>query len=375
MRVALVTEDLNQYGGAERVVEALHQAFPDAPIYTSLYEPRALPARFRDWDIRTSFMQRIPFNHRLHRALLLLYPAAYESFDLSGYDVVLSISSRFANGVVTPPGTLHINYCLTPMRFAWSYAEYVERERMGRATRAVLPGAVHYLRLWDVAASQRVDRFVGISSVVRDRIQKYYRREADVLFPPVDAEQITLGPGGNDHFLVVSRLVPYKRIDLAVAACSRLGAKLTVMGDGRDRGRLAAAAGPTVRFAGRLSDSEVRSAMGHARGFLFPGYEDFGITPLEAMAAGTPVIAFRAGGALDTVVDGVTGRLFQPQTVDALVDELSAFDPSSFNREEIRAHALRFDVQAFKSQMATYVDSAWAEFQGGQFAHRAAASV
>jgi glycosyltransferase involved in cell wall biosynthesis len=375
MRLAIVTEDLNQYGGAERVVKALHETFPTAPIYTSLYEPKALPNEFRTYDIRTSFLQRIPLNHRLHRALLLLYPMAYESFDLSEFDVVVSVSSRFANGVVTPPSTLHINYCLTPMRFAWSYGEYVERERMGKAIRTVLPFAIHYLRMWDFAASQRVDRFVGISSVVRERIQKYYRRDADVLFPPVDAEDIPLGSASDGSFLVVSRLVPYKRIDLAVAACSKLGTPLTVIGAGRDQSRLERAAGPTVRFAGRLSDAETRAAMGRAGALLFPGYEDFGITPVEAMAAGTPVIAYRAGGALDTVVPGETGEMFAPQTIDALADQIAHFNPARYDPDRIRAHALKFDVQLFRDQMAAYVEKAWSHSQTGAFAPHDVASV
>lgn len=375
MRLAIVTEDLSQYGGAERVLQVLHETFPEAPVYASLYEPSALPPLFRKWDIRTSFLQRIPLSHRLHRALLLLYPSAYESFDLSSYDVVLSTSSRFANGVLTPPGTLHINYCLTPMRFAWNYGEYVDRENLGVAARSVLPAAMHYLRLWDVAASQRVDKFIAISSVVQARIKKYYRRDAELLFPPVDAEEIPLGTGGGDEFLVVSRLVPYKRIDLAVAACSQLGVKLTVSGDGRHRAQLAAKAGPSVRFTGHVSDAERALALGRCSAFLFPGSEDFGIAPVEAMAAGTPVVAFGAGGALDTVVDGVTGKLFQPQTVEALAAQLVDLRPSEFHREQIRDHALRFDRKCFKEHIAQYVGQAWSEFQRGTFARPVTASL
>ena len=358
MRLAIVHDYLNQYGGAERVLEALHEVFPDAPVYTSLYEPSALPGHLRTWDIRTSFLQRIPLSHRYHRALLLLYPAAFESFDLSGYDIVLSISSAWAKGVITPPNTIHVNYCLTPMRFAWNYSEYVERERIGSAARAVLPVATHYLRLWDVATAQRVDRFVAISSVVRSRIQKYYRREADLIYPPVDAEQIPLGTGDGEDFLVVSRLVPYKRIDLAVAACSRIGAPLTIMGDGRDRAELAAKAGPTVRFLGHVSDAERSGALGRCKAFLFPGEEDFGIAPVEAMAAGRPVIAYGGGGALDTVVDGVTGQLFAPQTVDALAERLTTFDASRYRPEAIRGHALQFARSRFQRAIKQYLEEA-----------------
>lgn len=363
MRVAIVHDYLNQFGGAERVLEVLHETFPDAPIYTSIYEPSKVPAAYRQWDIRPSFLQRIPFGHRFHRALLLLYPAAFESFDLSEYDVVLSVSSAWSKGVVTGPDTLHVCYCLTPMRWVWAYHEYVEREQIGRLARSLLPGAIHYLRLWDVATAQRVDRFMGISSAVVSRIRKYYRREADLLFPPVDAERIRLGPGDGNDYLVVSRLIPYKRIDLAVAACSRLGEGLTIIGDGRYRSRLEAAAGPTVTFRGYAPDAEARAAMGKCKAFLFPGEEDFGITPVEAMAAGRPVVAFAGGGALDTVVDGVTGRLFSPQTADALAAELAAFDPSVYDPEAIRAHALQFDRTRFQKSMRAYVDRAWQDFQ------------
>ncbi|MBI4214157.1 MAG: glycosyltransferase [Chloroflexi bacterium] len=376
MRLAIVHDYLNQYGGAERVLEALHEIFPDAPVYTSLYEPGALPESFKAWDIRTSFLQRIPLSHRYHRALLLLYPAAFESFDLSSYDVVLSMSSAWAKGVVTPPGTAHVNYCLTPMRFAWNYAEYVEREKIGRAARAMLPAAMHYLRMWDVTTAQRVDRFVAISSAVQARIRKYYRREADLLFPPVDAEQIPLGTGGGEEFLVVSRLVPYKRIDLAVAACSRIGAPLTVMGDGRDRAELAAKAGPTVRFVGQASDAERAAALGRCRAFLFPGEEDFGIAPVEAMAAGRPVIAYRGGGALDTVIEGVTGELFGPQTVDALADRLLNFDPSTYDSDAIRNHALQFGRSHFQRAISEYLHEAQdSARERGVFAHPVAPSV
>lgn len=376
MRLAIVHDYLNQYGGAERVLEVLHELFPDAPVYTSLYEPSELPASYRTWDIRTSFLQRIPASHRFHRALLLLYPAAFESFDLSEYEVVLSVSSAWSKGVVTGPETLHICYCLTPMRWVWGYREYVEREQIGRVARVLLPVAMQYLRLWDVSNSQRVDRFLGISSAVGARIKKYYRREAEVLHPPVEAERIPLGTGGGTDFLVVSRLIPYKRIDLAVAACSRLGANLTVIGDGRHRSRLAAQAGPTVTFLGHVPDADRNAAMGKCKAFLFPGEEDFGITPVEAMAAGRPVVAYAGGGALDTVVDGVTGHLFREQTVEALAAQLTAFESARFDPVAIRNHALRFGREPFQVAMKAYVDRVWAEFKAGEwFAHPEAASV
>src|SRR5581483_10026089 len=203
-RVALVHDYLNQYGGAERVIEALHELFPEAPVFTSLYDPAAMPARYRTWDIRTSFLQRIPAARRFHRSLLLLYPMAFEAFDLRQFDVVISNSSAWAKSVITGPATTHICYCLTPMRWAWNYAEYGEREGLGKATRAVLPAAIHYLRLWDVATAKRVDRFVGISRAVVARIGKYYGRAADLIPPPVDVADAELSTSHSDQFLVVS---------------------------------------------------------------------------------------------------------------------------------------------------------------------------
>ncbi len=365
MRVALVHDYLNQYGGAERVIEALHEIYPDAPVFTSLFDPAAMPARFRTWDIRTSFLQRIPASRRFHRSLLLLYPTAFESFDLSSFDVVISVSSAWAKAVVTPPQTLHVCYCLTPMRWAWSYAEYVERERLGKLARGLLPAAIHYLRTWDAVTANRVDRFIGISRAVVDRIRKYYRREADLIVPPVAARSIPVrdqAPDRNESdYLVVSRLIPYKRIDLPVAACTRLGLPLTVVGEGRDRARLQGLAGPTVRFTGRVSDEQMHEYLAACRAFVFPGEEDFGIAPVEAMAAGRPVIAYAGGGALDTVLDGRTGRLFSPQTVDALSDVLERFDPDAFDPRMIHEHATSFDTASFQDAFAAYVERALGE--------------
>ncbi|HEY3117364.1 MAG TPA: glycosyltransferase [Chloroflexota bacterium] len=368
MRLALVHDYLNQYGGAERVLEVLHDLYPQSPIYTSIYDPSSMPDSYRTWDIRTSFMQRIPFALRLglrfQQSLLLLYPAAFESFDFSDYDVVLSVSSAWAKGVKTRPGTLNICYCLAPMRFAWNYQSYADREQLPGPIRKALPAAMAYLRRWDYANSQKVNRLIGISSTVVKRIGDCYQRSADLIFPPVETEAISLGSGPGDGYLVLSRLVPYKRIDLAVAACSRLGLPLTVIGDGRERAPLEAIAGPTVRFLGRVSDAEAREALGRCRAFLFPGEEDFGITPVEAMAAGRPVVAYASGGALDTVREGETGQLFHPQTVDALAAQLAVFDPGQFDSSKLRAHAERFSREHFQEAIAAYVDTAWQAHQG-----------
>lgn len=361
MKVALVHDYLNQYGGAERVLEELHRLFPDAPIYTSIYDPSRMPPAYRTWDIRTSFLQRLPLIKSHHQPFLLLYPLAFESFDLSAYDVVLSNSSAFAKGVITPPRTLHICYCLTPMRWAWSYREYVDRERIGAAPRLLLPVAINYLRIWDALSSNRVDRFVAISRAVAARVEKHYRRPAEIVYPPVDTSAFQPVAAPDDYYLVVSRLIPYKRIDLVIDAFTRLGKRLLVVGDGRDRVALERRAGPNVEFLGRLPDAELGSLYARCRALVFPGEEDFGIVPVEAQAAGRPVIAYAAGGALDTVVDGVTGVYFHRQTPEDLIDAVRRLEALDFDPRVIRSNALRFDRAVFQAQIQEIVARAWEE--------------
>ncbi|MDQ3811887.1 MAG: glycosyltransferase, partial [Chloroflexota bacterium] len=271
-RVALVHDYLNQYGGAERVLEELHALFPDAPVYTSIYWPEKMSPVIRAMDVRTSFMQRLPLVTRNHQPFLLLYPLAFEGFDLSAYDVVISNSSAFCKGVVTAPSTLHICYCLTPMRWVWNYHAYVERERLSTAARIVLPAAISQLRAWDVATAQNVDRFVAISNSVASRIRKFYRRDALVIYPPVNCDAFSPRPGGpDDYYLVVSRLIPYKRIDLAVDAFTRLGLRLKIVSSGgRDLPSLRSRAGRNVEFVGSVSDAELKELYAGCRGYVFP---------------------------------------------------------------------------------------------------------
>ena len=363
-RIAIVHDYLNQMGGAERVLEVLHEVFPTAPIYTSMYAPALVSPAFGQMEVHTSFMQRLPFATRRHQAFLPFYPAAFEQFDLSGYDVVLSMSSAWSKGVVTPPETCHVCYCLTPMRFAWQSHAYAAQERIPRWAGWLLPHILTWLRTWDVTTAQRVDAFVAISRAVAMRIGKYYRRSATVIHPPVDTQRYAPADSHDDYFLVVSRLVPYKRIDLAVRACTELGLPLKVVGAGRDRARLEAVAGPTVEFLGRLPDATIRELMARCRAFLFPGEEDFGLTPLEAQASGRPVIALARGGALETVVDGVTGRLFPEPTVAALATALTGLRDTDFDARTIRRHAVRFDTSHFKRRLRQFVAERWA-------AHRA----
>ena len=359
MKVALVHDYLNQMGGAERVVMAFHQMFPEAPIYTSIYDPQRVDPAFQEMDIRTSFMQKFPLVTRHHQPYLPFYPFAMESLDLRDYELVLSSSSAFGKGVITRPGTMHICYCHTPMRWCWNYREYVEREQLGGMARRVLPLLITGLRVWDQVSAMRVDHFIANSPVVAERIQKYYRRDAVVIPPPVEVSRFSFDPDieVEDYFLIISRLIPYKRIDLAIEACNRLRLPLVIIGAGRDLERLKRRAGPTIRFLGRLSDQEVLHYYARCRALLFPGEEDFGITPLEAQACGRPVIAYGSGGALASVVEGITGVFFYEQTVDSLATALASFDERRYEPQTIRSHALEFDMPRFHRRILQFIEA------------------
>jgi glycosyltransferase involved in cell wall biosynthesis len=351
----------NQVGGAEGVLLVLKEMFPDAPVYTSIYAPELMPDAWRTWDIRTSFMNRLPLVKRHHQPFLPLYPLAFEQFDLSPFDLVVSNKSGFCHGVLTPPETLHVCYCLTPTRYVWDYGHYARREGIGPLASLLLQPFLHYLRLWDRLAADRVDHFVAISGQVQRRIAKHYRRDSAIIYPPVETARFEPGPDHDDYFLIVSRLVPYKRIDLAVRAFNQLGLPLKIAGSGRDREALERMAGPNVEFLGRVSDDALQRLMQRCRAFIFPGHEDFGITPLEANAAGRPVIAYRAGGALDTVVDGVTGLFFDEPTPESLAAAVRALDGVPFDPAAVRQHALRFDKAVFQRRLMRFVEEKYAE--------------
>jgi glycosyltransferase involved in cell wall biosynthesis len=359
MNIALVHDWLNQKGGAEHVLESLARLFPAAPIYTSIYWPQAMPASYGDWDIRTSFMNRLPWVKRHHQPFLPLYPIAFESFDFSGYDLVLSNKSGFCHGIITGPETLHICYCLTTTRYLWNFSHYAQREEIGRLGRALLQPVLSYLRLWDRLAADRVDHFIAISRTVQQRVARLYRRESAVIHPPVDTERFSVSGGRiEDYYLIVSRLVPYKRVDLAVRALNHLDRPLIVVGEGRDRANLERLAGPTVTFAGHLSDEKVSDLLTRCRAFIFPGVDDFGIAPVEAMASGRPVIAFAGGGALDSVAEGQTGLFFREPTPEALAAAIQQFETLDFDSATIRRHAERFSQAVFEEKLTTFVENA-----------------
>jgi glycosyltransferase involved in cell wall biosynthesis len=348
---------LNQIGGAENVLTELLSLFPSSPLFTAMYWSERMPAFYRQRDIRTSFMNRLPGIMTHHQWYLPLYPMAFEGFDLRGYDVVISNKSGFCHGVVLPPGTRHFCYCLTPTRYLWNYHDYVQREEIGGLARRLLPLLLPFLRQWDFAAAQRVDHFAVISTAVQQRVAQYYRRDSVIIFPPVETDRFVPQESVDDYFLIVSRLIPYKRIDLAIEACNQLGRPLWIAGDGRDRPRLERLAGDNVRFLGRVPDDELPELYARCRAFIFPGEEDFGIAPVEAQAAGRPVVAYAVGGAVDTVVDGQTGALFSRPTADSLAGALQKLDDLSFDPPSIRQHARQFDRRLFRRNLMAWIES------------------
>lgn len=373
MKVAIVHDQLNTYGGAERVLDELHAMYPDAPVFVNVHEPDALPAHYRDWDIRPSWLNRFRPARRHHQPFLPILPTVFESFDLDGYELVLSDPSGLCKGVLTGPETCHVSYCHSPPRFLWDYHRYAEREGLGRITRGVLAPVLPALRAWDRAAADRVDCHIATSALVQSRIDKFYRRPSVIIPPPVNVANYEVSTTDGGYFLLLMRLVGWKRPDIVVEACSRLGLPLVVAGDGREEARLRRMAGPSVRFMGRVWDDQIRELYAGCRAFILPAIEDFGITPLEAMATGKPVLAIGAGGVLDTVIPGVTGEFFLQQTVESVMESLLRFDATRYEPARIRAHAEQFDSANFRRRLRGEIDRAVGEHRGRHAGFAAAA--
>jgi glycosyltransferase involved in cell wall biosynthesis len=365
-KIALVHDYFIQMGGAERVAAAMHDSFPSAPIYTTVALPHRLPKELRGADIRTSAMQRLPGMEQRFRQYFMLYPFAVERFDLSEYDLIFSSSSGYAKGVRRRKNAIHVCYCHTPMRWVWRYEDYVARENFSRVARSMLPISLWGLKKWDLRAAQQPNYYIANSRLVAERIKQTYGREAFVIPPPIDVDRFELSVIIEDYYLVLSRLVPYKRIDLAIEACKRLGRRLVIIGDGPDRERLEKLAGPKTEFLGRQTDSQVNRYASRCRALLFPGEEDFGMVPLEVNAAGRPVIAFRGGGAIETVVEGVTGIFFKQPTSMSLVEAIENFESRSWNQQIMRRHAEKFDRSVFAFRVLQFLGSVAPESCAGE---------
>jgi glycosyltransferase involved in cell wall biosynthesis len=350
LKLAIVSDTMVQWGGAERVVEALGEAFPEAPIFTILYDrdrgPRAIESR-----IVQSWLRGIPGSLKLAKALIPFYPNAIESFDLREYDVIISSHHTLAKGVLRTSEQTHFCYCHTPMRSLWE-RPHDEIQRVPGALRPFIKQMLRGLRSWDYDAASRVDHFIANSAHTASRISKHYRRDSVVLYPPIDTERFTPGGSVGDFYLVASRNVPYKRIDLAIEAVERLGRRLFIVGDSTDR---LANDSSNITYLGKVSEGKLLSLMREARALLFPQHEDFGMTVLEMNACGRPVIAFAKGGALETIVDSQTGVVFLEQTVDSLVDAIERFESISFDSAAIRRHAERFSKQRFNDRIRAIV--------------------
>ncbi len=359
LKVALVHDWLTNWGGGERVLWSLHELFPKADIYTSVYSDEGMP-ELKELNIETSYLQNVPLAKSKHQLFPVFRTYAMESFDFSKYDVVITTGAAESKGIITKPHTLHISYLFTPTRYYWSeYDKYLADPGFGALNpiiKIIMPYFVRKMKHWDYAAAQRPDVMVGISQYVSDRIKKYYDRTASVLYPPVDAKRFKLTETKDDFYLVVGRQVPYKRVDLAVQACTTMNKRLIVIGEGSEHENLKRMAGPTIEFKGRLSDKEAAEYYAKAKAFLFTAEEDFGITPLEAMACGTPVIAYGLGGATETVKENVTGIFFDRQTPESLMNAIQKFEKQTFSPKAIRSHALTFDDMVFKKNFHALVE-------------------
>lgn len=338
---------------------ALCAIFPNAPIYTLFYDKNATGGVFEGRDVRTSFLQKVPLVKTYHRGFPLLMPLAIEQFDFSDFDVVISISASFAKGIITKPQTKHICLCLTPPRFLWDDShKFVEEFGYPQFIKAILPPFISYLRVWDMEASYRVDKFWAISSFVKERINKYYSKDSEIIYPPVNVSKFYVANDPSDWFLMVGRLVAYKRFDLGVKAFNKLGLPLKVVGIGPEMkklrnlaSRVSRSQASRVEFLGFVSDDQLADLYSKAQALVFPQEEDFGIVPLEAMASGRPVIAFRGGGAVETVVEGKTGLFFDEQTVDSIAYVVKNFDSHKFKPEDCRKQAEKFDMEVFKNKI------------------------
>ncbi|NMB57495.1 glycosyltransferase family 4 protein [Candidatus Beckwithbacteria bacterium] len=360
MKIALVYDRVNKWGGAERVLLALHEIWPKAPLYTAVYN-RHTASWAKVFKVIPSFLNRISFFRNHHEILPFLTPMAFSQFDFSQFDVVLSVTSAEAKNLTIGSKTLHVCYCLTPTRYLWSHSKEYQKEGLkGKILSIFLPS----LRKNDLHASKKVDQFLAISNQVKQRIKKYYQRESKIIYPPVDLNFSKLDEKIQDHifYLVVSRLVPYKRIDLAIKACNKLSRNLIIIGTGSEEAKLKNLAGKTVKFLGYLTDKELYGYYKHCRALLFPGEEDFGITPVEAQSFGAPVIAYGKGGLLETVINGKTGLFFSKQTEKSLIEAILKFEQMKLEKEDCIKNSQKFNKSRFKKEIEAEINLLYKQF-------------
>ncbi|MDO8509979.1 MAG: glycosyltransferase [bacterium] len=365
MKIALVHDYLAQDGGAERVLRALHEIWPEAPIFVLFHDQKKI-GYFPPENIRESFLKKFPFIKSCFQWYLPWMPVATEHHDLNSFDVVISSSSGFAKGVITSPHTLHISYCHTPPRFLWADShDYLSELKQGRLIRFFLPSLLHRLRLWDQMSTERVDKFIANSETVRQRIQKYYRRDSYIIHPPVNVHLYQPPNQVGDYFVAGGRLVPYKRLDLVVKTFNRLGWPLKIFGTGPELSRLKKISKPNIEFLGKVSEAEKIILLSHAKAFIHPQLEDFGITPIESLAAGRPVIAYSRGGATETISHNETGVFFSEQTWESLYTTLLKFNPEIWDSQKLHTESLRYHPDKFKHEILKYVNDSFEEFRHG----------
>ncbi|MCI8717711.1 MAG: glycosyltransferase [Lachnospiraceae bacterium] len=365
MKIAIVHDWLPFMGGAENVVTNMMEVFPEAVLYTSICNKDRLTGKLKETEIVTTHLQKKKKEIINHRKLFPFMPTAMESIDLTSYDIVISSSSSVAKSVITGPDTLHICYCHTPMRYGWEFMHnYIgELSGKGRFKNKLKSYFMSFMRVWDYASSARVDVYVANSVNVAKRIKKHYRRDAYVIHPPVRGNIFQISNENGDFYLCVSRLQEYKRVDIAVEACTKLNVPLVVIGDGPEQQKLKKMAGSCVKFLGRVSDDVIREHYGKCKAFLFPGEEDYGITPLEAQASGRPVIAYGKGGVLETVIDGETGVFFKEQTVESMIEAIKKAEKIEFQKKKLREHAMEFDEEVFRNRLKRFVEEQYKKFE------------
>lgn len=355
-KIAIFQDYLAQMGGAERVTEALLEALPEADLCTTLVVPDQISSRLREASPKTTWMQMLPAKQKLYRHYFLLYPFGIEAAKMDEYDLIVSSCCGYSKGVKRRAGAVHVCYCHNPMRWVWRFQDYMKREHFNSVTKAALSVLVQGLKRWEERAAKRPDYYIANSHIVAERLKSAFGVEARVIEPPIVTSRFRISAQVDDYYLVLSRLVPYKRIDLAIEACNRTHRRLIVIGDGSDRARLESLAGPDVTFLGRQPDNVVNRFAGRCSALIFPGEEDFGMTPLEINASGRPVVAYGAGGATETIAAGVNGLLFREQTVESLIDALEECESHEWDPVSIRRRAQRYDINVFKQRLLGFLD-------------------